>query len=103
MFFSPHWLFAQYDLKQVKLPPFEAGCTACDFPRGDVRKVAWVGAKDKWPAAVKVLQALQITNAEQIPLINTVDQEGKKVEEVAAQWVADNKAVWSKWVEDAQK
>lgn len=116
MFFSPHWIFASTDLKQVELPPYEDGCYDdpavgvntdatydCDFVRGDVRKVAWAGMKDKWPAAEKLLRALEINNEEQIPLINLVDKDGKSLDEVSAKWRADNADRVKQWIEDATR
>lgn len=116
MFYSPHWLFADTDLKQIDLPPYEPGCFDkpevginpgatydCDFVRGDVRKVVWAGMRDKWPAAEKLLKALTITNDEQIVLINMLDKEGKSLDEVAANWLAANDAKWRGWVADATR
>lgn len=116
MFFSPHWIFADYDLKPVKLPPYEPGCFDdpavginpkatydCDFMRGDVRKVVWKGMKDKWPAAEKVLESLHLTNEEQIPLINKIDKQGKSLDDVSAQWREKNAALWQGWVKDATR
>lgn len=116
MYFKPHWLFGKYDLRQVELPPYEDGCFDkpevginpkatydCDFVRGDVRKVAWVGMSDKWPAAFKVLSALKITNDEQIPLIAKVDDEGASLDTVADEWLAAHEDLWKGWVADAKK
>lgn len=49
---SAHWIFSEYDLRPVNLPPHEEGCNEdpavgvnpnatfdCDYKRGDVRKV----------------------------------------------------------------
>ncbi|WP_422050765.1 ABC transporter substrate-binding protein [Shimia sp.] len=115
MFFSPHWSFSEYDLRPVTLPPFEAGCEDdpsvgvnpnatfdCDFQRGDVRKVAWAGMADKWPGAHALLSALEISNEQQIELINMVDQQGKSVDEAVAHWLAENEASWTSWIDAAQ-
>lgn len=116
MFFNPHWIFAETDLKPVTLPPYEDGCFDrpevginpdatydCDFVRGDVRKVAWVGLQEKWPAAYKVLQSLTLTNEQQIKLINMLDKEGKSLDEVSQSWRSENDAIWRGWVSEATK
>ncbi len=114
MFWKPHWIFAKYDLKQVELPPYEEGCWDdpsvginpddvydCDFKRGDVRKLAWVGFKEEWPAAHALLTALTLTNEQQIALIDQVDQKGRDVEDVAQEWLSQNEDTWQAWVSSA--
>lgn len=116
MFFSPHWLFSETDLRPVKLPAYEDGCFErpevginpdatydCDFVRGDVRKVAWEGLEKKWPAAYKVLSSLTLTNEQQIVLINMLDKEGKSLHDVSSRWRSENEAVWKGWVSEATK
>jgi glycine betaine/proline transport system substrate-binding protein len=112
MFWSPHWVHAVVDLKPVTLPPYEAGCQDdpavgvnpnatwdCDWQRGYIKKMAWKGLKDKWPAAYALLSAYTLRNEDQIPMMNAIDQEGEKLEEVTGQWVADNESIWKPWVD----
>ena len=114
MFYSPHWIFSEYDLRMVNLPPHEEGCTEdasvgvnpnatydCDFKRGDVRKVAWAGMADKWPGAHALLSALEISNEQQIDLINMVDQQGVSVDDAVAHWLTENEATWTAWIDAA--
>ncbi len=114
MFWSPHWVHAVVDLKPVSLPPYEDGCQDdpavsvnpdatwdCDWERGYIKKMAWKGLKDKWPAAHALLSAYTLRNEDQIPMMNAIDQEGQKLEEVTAQWVADNESIWKSWVDAA--
>ena len=116
MFWSPHWVHAVVDLKPVKLPAYESGCYDdpkvginpdatydCDWERGYIKKMGWIGLKDKWPAAYKLLKAYTLRNEDQIPMMNAVDQEGKKLEEVVMQWVESNEAIWQPWVESAKQ
>lgn len=116
MFFSPHWIFSELDLKPIQLPPYEDGCFDrpdvglnkdatydCDFVRGDVRKVAWSGLEAKWPAASKILKSLEVTNEQQIPLINLIDKQGKSLDEVSKVWMDENQATWKAWVTEATK
>jgi len=116
MFWSPHWVHAVVDLHPVELPAFEAGCYDdasvgvnadatydCDWERGYIKKMAWEGMAGKWPAAAKLLENYTLTNADQIPMMNAIDQDGKKLEEVVAAWVADNEATWKPWVEAASQ
>lgn len=111
MFWSPHWVHAVVDLTNVALPPYEAGCNDdasvgvnpnatwdCDWERGYIKKMAWAGLADKWPAAYKLLDAYSLKNSDQIPMMNAIDQDGKKLEAVVSAWVDANEATWKPWV-----
>jgi glycine betaine/proline transport system substrate-binding protein len=114
MFWEPHWLHAVVDLTNVNLPPYEDGCHDdpavgvnpnatwdCDWARGYIKKMAWTGLKDKWPAAYELLSAYTLTNDDQIPMMNAIDQEGNKLEDVISAWVDANEAKWKPWVDAA--
>lgn len=116
MFWAPHWVHAVVDLHTVNLPPFEPGCYDdaavgvnadatydCDWERGYIKKMAWTGMEEKWPAAYRLLQSYSLENGDQIPMMNAVDQEGKKLETVVADWVAANEDRWKPWVEAAMQ
>lgn len=116
MWYRPHWVFGAYDLRMLKLPPYEEGCFEkaevgvnpkvtfdCDFIRGDIRKVAWVGMKDKWPAATKLLSSLKLTDEEQVEMVTAIDQKGASLEKVAADWLASHEDLWKGWVAEATK
>src|SRR5690606_22619396 len=111
MWYRPHWTAGAYDLRMLELPPYEEGCFEkaevgvnpdatydCDFIRGDIRKVAWVGMKEKWPAATKLLSELTLTDEEQVEMVTAIDQEGASLEQVAADWLAKNETRWEAWV-----
>lgn len=114
MFWSPHWVHAVVELHPVSLPPYEDGCTEkasvgvnpnatwdCDWQRGYIKKMAWKGMQDKWPAAHKFLKAYQLRNEDQIPMMNKIDQENQKLEDVVKAWVDANEATWQPWVKAA--
>lgn len=114
MFWSPHWVHAVADLTPVALPPFEPGCHDdpavgvnpdatwdCDWARGYIKKMAWAGLADKWPAAFKLLDAYTLRNADQIPMMNAIDQQGGKLEEVVDAWLDANETRWQAWVDAA--
>ena len=116
MFWAPHWAHAVVPLTNVELPPYEAGCHDdasvgvnpnatwdCDWERGYIKKMAWTGMKDKWPGAHKLLSAYTLTNDDQIPMMNAIDQEGKKLEDVVTAWVDANEAKWKVWADAAKQ
>ncbi len=106
MFWQPHWIFAAYDFNWVEWNPTDGKCveesqekdTACGFEQAKVQKVVSKGFQDKWPGAYKMFKAMQLTNADENAAILEVDEKGRKVEEVAAEWIAENKNVWEHWM-----
>jgi glycine betaine/proline transport system substrate-binding protein len=60
--------------------------------------VTWSGVRDKWPGAVKAIEAFTVSNDEMGAMIAEVDLEGRRVEEVVAEWITDNEARWSEWI-----
>jgi glycine betaine/proline transport system substrate-binding protein len=113
-FWSPHWLLSKYDLKEVKLPPWEPACEEdpawgvnpdatydCDIPIQEIKKLIWGGLREKWPAAHRLLRNVQITNDIQNALVLKVDVEGQKIEDVVKTWLDENTHIWRWWVKDA--
>jgi glycine betaine/proline transport system substrate-binding protein len=70
----------------------------CGKPFGPIWKVGWAGVKDKWPGAYKAIKAFNINNDEMGAMITKVDLDGKKVEDVVAEWMGANEARWSEWI-----
>jgi glycine betaine/proline transport system substrate-binding protein len=110
MFWEPHWLHAEVDLTLVELPAYEEACIEnpewgmnksdtydCDWKRGYVKKMAWKGLKDKWPAAHKFLSDFTLLNSDQIPMMNAIDQQGQDIDAVVKEWVDKNEARWKPW------
>jgi glycine betaine/proline transport system substrate-binding protein len=64
--------------------------------------MAWIGLKDKWPAAHAILSAYKLRNEDQIPMMNAIDQEGRKIKDVVREWVNANEAIWKPWVNAAK-
>lgn len=110
--YSPHWAPAKYDGKFVQFPPYSAECYAdpaasidpdvthdCGKPTGPIWKVGWKGVEEKWPGAAKAVKAFTISNDEMGAMVSAVDLDGKSVDEVVADWMAKNEAVWSAWIQ----
>ncbi|MFK7754397.1 MAG: ABC transporter substrate-binding protein [Sedimentitalea sp.] len=114
MFWSPHWVFADVDAEWVELPAYDPACDTdpawgpnpnatgdCGVEAPVTMKVAWSGFEEKWPAAWKVLEAYSFETSTQEIMMKAIDQGGEKIEDVVAAWVADNKSVWTPWVNAA--
>jgi glycine betaine/proline transport system substrate-binding protein len=113
-FWTPHWLHAFYDLRVVKLPTYDAACIDdpswgvnpnetwdCDWELGYVKKMAWVGMEEKWPAAFRLLRNITLTNEMQATMMAAVDSDGRPVEEVVKEWIDANEATWRPWIDQA--
>jgi glycine betaine/proline transport system substrate-binding protein len=109
--YSPHWATAKYKGEWVEFPKYEPACYTdpawgenknathdCGKPRGPIWKVGWAGVKDKWPGAYKAIKAFKLDNDEMSQMIVAVDLEGKKIEDVAADWIAKNENRWKPWI-----
>lgn len=111
MMYQPHWIFTKYELSFVEWNPVAGECeeetqakeTACGFQQATADKVVWGGFEGKWPAAYKMLSAMQLQNADENTAILSVDTQGAKVEDIAAQWVANNAATWKPWIKQAMQ
>ena len=116
MFWAPHWVLAEVDVGWVQMPEWDEECATdptwgpnpaavndCGVDVAVTFKVAWAGAKDKWPAAWKVLEQYQLSAEDQIPMMAAIDVRGEKLENVTKAWVDDNQAKWQSWVDAATK
>lgn len=112
MFWEPHWIHAQYKFDWVNWPTDPKECEekaglpagsmdVCGFHQAKVLKTVWKGFKDKWPAGYKLIEQFQMSNDQQNPLILEVDSKGRKLEDVAAEWIKANEAIWKPWVDAA--
>ncbi len=109
MFWQPHWMFADYDFNWVEWTQSEGECveesqdkdTACGFEQAKVNKVAWSGFEQKWPAAFKMLSSYELTNADENAAILEIDNKGRDLDEVVAEWLDNNEARWQPWLDSA--
>ncbi len=109
--YAPHWAPVKFKGEWVDFPKYSTECYEdaswgsnpdekydCGKPRGPIYKAAWVGLKDKWPGAHKIIENFKITNEDMGAMVVAVDLEGKKVADVVAAWLDANKDRWSKWL-----
>jgi glycine betaine/proline transport system substrate-binding protein len=114
MFWAPHWVFSIVDVGWVELPKYDPACSTeaswgpnpdeindCGVNLPLTIKVAWAGFQEKWPAAWDLLALFTMDTGQQEAMMNAIDNNGEKLEDVIAAWVADNEATWKPWVEAA--
>ncbi len=111
MFWQPHWLFAAYDFDWIKWDQADGECVeesgqkrgkACGFQQASIDKIANKDFARKWPGAARLYAAMSIDNKTQNALMLEIDNKGRKLEEVVAEWIDANEATWSPWVKAAQ-
>ncbi|MCY4220318.1 MAG: ABC transporter substrate-binding protein [Thiotrichales bacterium] len=111
MFWQPHWLFAALDFDWVSWDPAGGECveesgqkrgSACGFQQASVDKIVNKDVATKWPGAYRLMEMVTVDNATQNTLMLEIDNKGRKLEEVVAEWVEANEATWSPWVEAAK-
>ncbi|MGI9372310.1 MAG: ABC transporter substrate-binding protein [Hyphomicrobiales bacterium] len=109
--YAPHWAPVKYKGEWVEFPKYTAECYNdaawgdnkdakydCGKPRGPIWKVAWAGLAEKWPGAKKTIEAFNVTNDEMGAMVSAVDLDGKKLEDVVADWMSKNEERWKKWI-----
>lgn len=101
---TPTAAVGKYNLVEVKLPEFTPGCqddipnTKCAYPADPLQKIASAKLREKNPTVFAMFQKVQITNEQQLELLPEVEIEGRPAAEVAAEWIANNEAIWSTWI-----
>lgn len=116
VFWRPHWAMELYKVKFVELPVGEPECFTdpswgpnpnatfdCDFPPTRIFKVAWSGLDEKWPAAAEILRNLNVTVAQQEPMLVKVDVDNQPLDQVVAEFLAATEDTWRPIVDAAVK
>ncbi len=105
-FWTPHSVFAKYDLTQVALPEYNDDCAAkadsggydCAYPKDELLKIISAKLKDDAPDVDQFLRNFNYSTQDQISMIAAVDTDGKSPEEAAKAWIAENEATWKAWL-----
>lgn len=93
---TPHWMFAKYDLKYLQDPKGVYG--------GDeqIHTIVRKGLKEDQPSAYQMLDRFEWTPDDMAKVMIAI-QDGKKPEEAAAEWVKNNESKVNEWVKDIPK
>ena len=102
---TPTAAVAKYDLVQVELPEYSEECYAgdvsevdCAYPPDALVKLASALLEEKDPDVLAFLEAFTLSNEDQLAMLPAVEIDGEDASDIAAQWIADNEAVWSAWL-----
>ncbi|MCK8462230.1 ABC transporter substrate-binding protein [Aliiroseovarius sp. S1339] len=108
---TPNFAEAVWPGEFVEFPEWVEGCDKdpavgvnpnamydCGNPaKGYLKKAAWDGMKDKWPAAYDTLTKVSFTNAQIAEMAKLVDIDEMEAEDAAAAWLEANPDVWQGW------
>ena len=96
---TPHWIHAALDLVPLELPAYDAEkwpATGWDqdvtFNYGNPASMA------ENTDAAHVLSNMNLSNEEQSKMVLAIDVDGRDIEEVGAEWLANNEDIWRKWL-----
>ncbi|CUH47206.1 MULTISPECIES: ABC transporter substrate-binding protein [Ruegeria] len=109
---TPNFAEAVWPGEFVEFPAWEDGCDKdpakgpnpealydCGNPaEGYLKKAAWDGMKDKWPAAYCALTEISFTNPQIAEMAKLVDTDELEPEEAAEEWLDANRAVIDPWI-----
>jgi glycine betaine/proline transport system substrate-binding protein len=108
---TPNFAEAVWPGEFVEFPEWVEGCDKdpsvgvnpdalydCGNPaKGYLKKAAWDGMEAKWPAAYATLGKISFTNPQIAQMAKFVDIDEMEPEEAAAEWLENNKDIWSAW------
>jgi glycine betaine/proline transport system substrate-binding protein len=112
---TPNFIEAKFEGKFVEFPEFDPACHEdpkwgqnsdavfdCGAPKnGWLKKAAWKGLAEKWPAANQFLKNVNFSNAQVAAAAAMVDVDGLTPEEAAAKWIEENEGTWKKWMPES--
>lgn len=115
MFWEPHWVHSEMDFDWVEFPGYTDDCDTnpepgiysdktgdCGFKQANISKIASRDFGEKWPGALKIMEAMSIDNATQNAMLLEIDFNKRELEEVVAEWMTNNEATWQPWVDAAK-
>ena len=107
---SPNFTDALYGGQFVKFPAYDEKCTTdaswginpdmthdCGNPDGYLKKAAWGGMPDKWPAAYQALTCINFNTNHIGKMALYVDLNGMTHVDAATKWINENESVWTTW------
>lgn len=93
---TPHWMFAKFDLKYLEDPKGVYGKDE------NIHTITRDGLKDELPDAYKVLDQFNWTS-DDMSAVMVLIEDGMKEDEAAAKWVEENADKVAEWTKGANK
>ena len=109
---TPNFIEAVYPGAFIEFPEHQAGCDTdpalgpnpdltydcANPPNGYMKKAAWEGMEEKWPAAYAALEKISFTNPQIAEMAKLVDVDEYEPEEAAEVWIEANSDTWTSWI-----
>lgn len=93
---TPHWMFAKYDLKYLEDPKGVFG------GEEEIRTIGRSGLEEDLPEAYQILKQFKWTEDDMGEVMIAI-QDGEKEEEAAQNWVEANTEKVAEWTKDVEK
>ncbi len=112
MNWTPNWVETKYAGKFVEFPAYHADCETnsdwgtnsklthdCGNPaKGWLKKGVWSGLPEKWSCAFELVKNISFDNQQIAVVAGYAEVDEMSPEEAANRWVAENHALWKKWM-----
>ena len=96
---EPHWIHAQLDLVEVKLPEYsKEAWPASDWPEDVPFNFGSRAFVQTHPQVAKLISNMKLTNRQQAKMIYQVEVKKRNLDEVVWEWMARNEKIWRKWI-----
>jgi len=96
---EPHWIHAALDLVKVELPEHsDDKWPATGWAKDVTYNYANPDFAAENPQVIELLENFRLTNEMQAPLILAVDVDGRDMDEVVGEWLANNEDTWRAWL-----
>lgn len=105
---SPTSEITRFDLVPVKLPERNAECLAaaeagelevCEYAAEPVLKLGAADLAERLPDINRFMTRFELSTADQLFMIDQIDNQGVAVTAAVEQWVEENRAVWQQWLQ----
>lgn len=109
--YLPHWFYEGVEGDFVKLPQDTAACYDdpsygpnpdatfdCGFGEGFVWKLGSEEFAKRAPQAARLLHVFEVTTADVSKATGRVENDGERIEDIAAEWVEAHRDSWSGWM-----
>ena len=102
-YWMPSAAVGKYGLKNLVLPKATVDCALeadkCDgdYPEDVLFKLASAKLEAKDAKVFNFIKKFKMTTEDQLATLPAVELDGRPAAEIAAEWIAANKATWSEW------
>lgn len=102
-YWTPSAAVGKYNLKNIALPEPTVDCSKdaanCDgdYPEDVLIKIASAKLEAKDAKVFAFIKNFVLSTDEQLALLPAIEIDKRDITEVAAEWIANNEAIWSVW------